>query len=279
MVKCDAPLDAVTTKRLRATTSFKAACCYQNHEPDVCEGRPYRIAEERIVASTKARDDWRAEVGAIAVAANERESLLRTWERIACDEHASIAAFSVASLELMALGAPASLVEAVHRAALDEVEHARLAFAIARSLGGAPIGPSSLPMPRALSASFDSVVTSTFEDACIGETLAALRARDDAERATDETIRAALHRIADDEERHAELGWRILAWAVHEGGTRARDALAAAIGRASSSANAARPAFARAILPCAHALLDSVSIKEGNVVQKSTTAGSSDGQT
>jgi hypothetical protein len=61
-------------------------------------------------------------------------------------EHASVASFARFSLQLMAAGAPASLVEAAHRAALDEIEHARLTFRLASRYEGRALGPGPLPV-------------------------------------------------------------------------------------------------------------------------------------
>src|SRR5262249_6350017 len=61
----------------------------------------------------------------------ERASLAEAWTASALFEHASVASFSRVSLELMAAGAPADLVELAHLAALDEIRHARLCFALA----------------------------------------------------------------------------------------------------------------------------------------------------
>ena len=55
----------------------------------------------------------------------------RAWTADALLEHASVASFSRLSLALLAVGAPADLVALAHRAALDEIRHARLCFALA----------------------------------------------------------------------------------------------------------------------------------------------------
>lgn len=48
----------------------------------------------------------------------------------------------------------------------------------------------------------------------MGETVAALEAREALDRATDPQVRAALERIAADEQSHAELAWRFVSWAL-----------------------------------------------------------------
>src|SRR5690606_8196330 len=49
---------------------------------------------------------------------------------------------------------------------------------------------------------------------CFGETLAALAATEGAARAVDAGIRSVLEKIARDEQEHAALAWRTLAWAM-----------------------------------------------------------------
>ena len=57
--------------------------------------------------------------------------------------------------QLLALAAPASLLTAAHAALADEIEHARVAFAVASALHGRPVGPGCLP--EALAAVKDQI--------------------------------------------------------------------------------------------------------------------------
>jgi hypothetical protein len=72
------------------------------------------------------------------------------------------------------------------------------------------------------------VAMTTLVEGCIGETIAALDAREGASLATDPHVRQVLSEIAADEERHAELAWRFLAWAVQQRPTLASRLLATA---------------------------------------------------
>ena len=185
----------------------------------------------------------------------------------------------------MAVGAPAELVAAAHQAALDEVRHARLCFALAEGYRGVPVAPSPFPFDGHVTVSADlaALAASTAREGCIGETLSALIATEQLAHATDPAVRRALEIIARDESRHAELAWRTVAWALEEGDARVRmavvevfgnaarqplafgaplpDALspevAAAHGRldASATQQAVRLALADVILPCSNALL------------------------
>lgn len=62
-------------------------------------------------------------------------------------------------------------------------------------------------------------------DGCLAEGVAARRAHAASLTATDPEVRAAQRRIARDEERHADLGWRVLTWALETGGTEVADAV------------------------------------------------------
>ena len=47
----------------------------------------------------------------------------------------------------MSVAAPAALVEAAHKAAIDEINHAKLCFGLAHKFGGKPMGPGPFPIP------------------------------------------------------------------------------------------------------------------------------------
>ncbi|MGB5220632.1 MAG: ferritin-like domain-containing protein [Polyangiales bacterium] len=144
-----------------------------------------------------------------------RGSLAASWLHAAQTEHASIASFGQFALQLLALGAPADLVERAHMAALDEIEHARICFALASAYGSERYGPGALDaVTGGFSSDFQTVVCANVDEGCVGETLAALEAQEAARRATDPTVRSALEAIAFDEEQHAQLGWSVWGWAL-----------------------------------------------------------------
>lgn len=135
------------------------------------------------------------------------------WIDAARAEHASIAAFGNLSLQLLALGAPPGLLEATHAAALDEIRHARDAFAIASRLAGRTIEPGPFPEAARMSAQITlrALAVETFVDGCIAEACAALEASR-AAREAEPSIAAVLEGVAADESRHAALAWSIVAW-------------------------------------------------------------------
>jgi hypothetical protein len=133
-------------------------------------------------------------------------------------EHASVAAFARFALELLALGAAADLLVGTHEAMGDEIEHARLAFALAGAYAGTDVGPGPLTVDGALgSVTLRRVFGTLLREGCIGETLAAVLATEAHAQATDAAVRAALARIARDETKHAALAWRAAQWLVGKG--------------------------------------------------------------
>jgi hypothetical protein len=175
-------------------------------------------------------------------------------------EHASIAAFARFSMQLLSLGAPASLVEETTRAMHDETVHAKLAFSLASAYAGEAIGPGPLPIDGAMApASFDAIVRLTIREGCIGETVAALEAQAALENEADPVVARVLARIVDDETRHALLAFRFVQWAA----TRDRPTVARVFREELDAlANPANEAFRgpqhqavdEVVLPCVEAL-------------------------
>jgi hypothetical protein len=161
------------------------------------------------------------------------------WARVGAMEHASIAAFARFTLHLLSLGAPADLVTLSQQAMGDETEHARLAFALASSYADLPLGPGPLAIHGSLDASTtDEIVATLIREGCIGETLAAIEARDALEHPLDPAVRTALEVIARDELRHAELAWKTLSWLLESDRVdrrTVRDEVTRALGEMSSS--------------------------------------------
>ncbi len=242
--------DAESTDVKRATKA--GICCYKAQRTLCGGGRPLRAEDGVVIAPAVRRDDWVA-ASLLATTALPDATRAAQWLVDAAAEHASVASFARASLQLLALGAPPDLVSEVHAAALDEIAHARTCYALAARRGAITSGPGPLAIDRApLATTLEGFVRDTFLDGCVAETLAAVDVRRRAEDG-DATERAALLAIADDEDRHAELAWRTLAWGIRSGGTPARAALAAALRELAPSED---PALAQLVRPCAAALLD-----------------------
>lgn len=149
-----------------------------------------------------------------------REALAAAWTEIARDEHASVGAFAELAQRLLAAGAPPSLIAQCHRAAIEEIDHAQKAFAIAAAYAGRAIGPAALELPAApkRDASLPGLAAETLLDGCLGEGVAAALARLGSARAEDPVVAEVLETIADDERGHAELAWEILRFCLAAGG-------------------------------------------------------------
>ena len=186
-------------------------------------GRPFLIEGTERLAPKATRTDW-TELTQLSKPVH-LEDALRTrltekWTRIALMEHASIAAFARFSLQLMSLGAPAELIECATRAMADETKHAKACFAIASHYAGELLGPGRLAIERSLDeSSLTEIVLNTIREGCVGETVAAIEAREAAEHAEDPALRALLLAISEDETRHAELAYRFVQWALTLGGS------------------------------------------------------------
>ncbi|WP_438016012.1 hypothetical protein WMF18_34975 [Sorangium sp. So ce315] len=244
--------------------SDPASCCYLVGHI-ACEGRPLLVGGEPRVAplsrapSAWSRTDWQrferalAEADLSALPPAARRELARRWAERGQSEHASVASFGRFALGLMAVGAPPALLEAAHRAAIDEVRHARIALAVASAYAGEPVGVGPLPLHGALDdvGSLESLTLATVVEGCVGETLSAIEAEVAARAAEAPAVRMALQAIARDEARHAELAWAFVRWAAAVGGAGLRERVAATFARALEQAGSA-PAPDGGDIPSTH---------------------------
>jgi hypothetical protein len=246
-------------------------------------GRPLIVDGAARTADAVGRSDWTTACPAPRLdelTAAAREAVATHWLDVAALEHASIASFARFTLELLALGAPSHLLADAQRAGLDEVEHARLAYAIASAYAGRQMGPDGLDLVHVpIRADRREVIRSLVAEACIGETLGVAEAIELASAVVDPAIAKIHARIALDEQRHAELAWRTLAWLLDGADEEtlrftARcfdDGIAAAsdeppardraipehgVLASSTIATIRRRALADVVRPCADALLD-----------------------
>jgi hypothetical protein len=196
--------------------------------------RPFLVGSSLRAATASHRADW----SAAAPSAHDVDDvtarwLAAAWVKDGLEEHASIAAFARFTMHLLAVGAPPDLIAASQRASLDEIRHARDCFAMAQRYGGEAVGPSELRVHDTMGElSLAALAALTAEEGCVGETLGAALAAEQAGRATDAHVAQTLHKIARDEARHAELAWRFVTWAVRRGGAEVAVAVSVAIARA-----------------------------------------------
>lgn len=206
-------------------------------------GRPLTIDGAARTANAVARGDWLAELDLPRDLPRDlADALADHWARVAALEHASVASFARFTLDLMALGAPPDLLAEAQRAALDEIDHARVAWSLAslwagRELGPGPLSLAGLPAGQDLLDMVHALVT----EGCIGETLGAAEAETLAELSGHPTMDPLLRTIALDEARHAALAWRTLRWLLSVHGEPVRVAALAAVAEARAALLAPLP--------------------------------------
>jgi len=220
--------------------------CYydQNGDPPVwaCQGavcgRPFLIdavaRQASVVEVAGARTDgWtlglRPSTEHLSPA--QRQGLAEHWSAIAAMEHASVASFARAILDLIAVGAPADLLQGTQSALADEIRHAQRSFSLASAYAGRELAPGPMSLEGAMKGAGDPrrIAEAVAREACVAETIAAAEARAASEVASDPVIRQALAEIATEEEEHARLGWRTLEWLLHGLSEEARGEVLAAL--------------------------------------------------
>jgi hypothetical protein len=125
-------------------------------------------------------------------------------------EAASVVAFERLAEELRAHGAPDDLVRDALRAAKDEVRHARATKNVAERHGAKveDVCVDERPIRDLFAIAIENAV-----EGCVRETFGALVATYQAKKARDPMIARLMKQIAKDETRHADLAWRVAAWA------------------------------------------------------------------
>jgi len=179
-------------------------------------GRPLMVGGAARLAGTETTSGWSVDPGWHPIGLDPERRLLAAahWRQSAQYEHASVASFARFAMELMALGAPASLVMDATRAQADEIVHARECFSMASAFAGAALGPGPLPLDGALAREVTprAVLVDAIVEACVNETLAAAEAAWLSGRAIAPAIAELHETISQDESRHAALGWRTVKW-------------------------------------------------------------------
>jgi hypothetical protein len=262
-------------------------------------GRPLLAGHTLLFAPAARRADWIAPLPCPEVDALSpelRAALAAHFTAMAAMEHASIGSFARASLELLALGAPPDLLRATHAAATDEILHAELSFALATAYAGEPRGPGSLPIDGVAPATeARAIAVALVREACVGETVAAAEALALSTMVVDPALVAVYRKVAEDEARHAELGFRTLAWMLERSPAllpAVEDAFSAAIGAMNgegligssvvsadhgllspaSLAALRRKAVNDVVQPCRHAVLGRVRRSSSPAMEQATVA-------
>jgi hypothetical protein len=207
-------------------------------------GRPLRVRGRQTHPELRAGTDWTRGERPDPTGLDEptRRALEALWLHDAQKEHASVPAFSRVSWMLAAVGAPAELLEWSHRAALEEIEHTRLCFALAAGYAGR--SHTVEPMPELLRGALDVegdallvLAAESLADGCQLEDFNADVAAECAGVCEEPVTRSVLLRIAREERSHAEFSWAVLTWLLESAGETVRPALERALARL--------PAYAR----------------------------------
>ncbi|MEE2749813.1 MAG: MopE-related protein [Myxococcota bacterium] len=183
-------------------------------------GRPLTVAGTPRVAPSHTNRDWFeiVEIDLRALTPAQRAQLAAAWQQAGLYEHASVASFARFALELMALQAPPELLLAATRAQADEVLHARACFSMASAFSNVHLGPGNLDLKGVMNheVTAEQVLVQTILEGCINETLAASEADWLSEQADFPPIRRIQKQIAEDESRHAALGWKTVRWILQQ---------------------------------------------------------------
>jgi len=186
--------------------------------PFVVDGR-YRATTSMIgkMNEVNANTGWNIQlVPDILANSSSNQDIALAFSNQGEGEHASVASFARHTLQLMTMGAPATLMIGSQKAALDEIKHAKMCYGIAKSFLGAKIQPSTLNIDGSVKTMRKSeIVQSVITEGCIGETLAAVRARLSAHYAKEQNVKGILEEIASDETNHSQLAWNTVQWAIN----------------------------------------------------------------
>jgi hypothetical protein len=201
-------------------TTDTGACCYVVWG-DCPVGRPWIVDGHARRAALEGSDKWSSTIDLelATLDVETRAALADAWASEGLSEHASVAAFTRFTIQLLALGAPSALVEASIRAGRDEVRHARACFALAGAYAGSPVGPGPLDIRGGLDEQFDldSIALTLAAEGCIAETVSLILLAAARDRARNPAVAAILAAIVEEEQTHVLLAWEALAWMCRRG--------------------------------------------------------------
>ena len=219
-------------------TTGEGACCYIVYG-DCAVGRPFHVRGQARRAGLVRGHRWRGvaqqQPETASLGASTRAALADAWGSYGQSEHASIASFARFGVQLLALGAPASLVRASVRAGVDERRHAALSFGLAGAYARRASDPGALETHACHEArGAVEIARDLAREGCVAETVSWLLLRGALGQARDPAVQASLAEIVADEERHVLLAWEALAWMCRRFGAPVREAAARVFGDAAA---------------------------------------------
>jgi hypothetical protein len=150
-----------------------------------------------------------------------RDALRQRWQREGQRRHATVAMLSLLALDLLVLGAPASLVERCHCAAIDASRDACSAFALASTFSGTELAPSLVRTPSRRSPTYERLAKEGAL-ALIEHLVAVKVANVEAEGEADPAIRDVHLAFARSESARVRLAARVIRFCIVDGGHDAR---------------------------------------------------------
>lgn len=237
---CQQDFIALHYSHLPADAAAKA--CHDTHcvprlrpfEPEIVMGRPYTTDGGNLLADVQFAenvrsvwtgpalqhqanpDGWTREIAQIAT---------EHWVRSGQHEHASVASFSRASLDILKFAGPPELVSATHQAALEEVRHAQLAFSLAEAFNSdreKQVDVGQFPFDQVtLASSLAELSSQVLTEGCMGETEAVTKMSFAlAHLLPNSPAASVLPPLIEEEAKHAALAWKTLQWSLQSSPSR-----------------------------------------------------------
>eukprot|EP01102_Stenamoeba_stenopodia_P018946 TRINITY_DN702_c1_g1_i1.p1 TRINITY_DN702_c1_g1~~TRINITY_DN702_c1_g1_i1.p1 ORF type:complete len:325 (+),score=65.13 TRINITY_DN702_c1_g1_i1:83-1057(+) len=145
----------------------------------------------------------------------QKAQLAERWIMAGQAEHASVASFALFSQKLLCIGAPPELIRECYECAMEEIEHAKLSFALASAYAGRLIEPTTYDAhTMTVQPDILSLIEGTIREACIQETISAFSAARQGEVEEDPAVKYVLLRITGDEAHHAAFAWKVVCWSL-----------------------------------------------------------------
>ena len=146
----------------------------------------------------------------------QRTAAAARWAALGIDTHLGTANASRFAMSLLAIAAPARLVESALEVARGRVQHARIGFGLASAYADRPIGPRATAVLPSLP-DHNAVFEEAISVYCISATISAICWEEALASAEDPAVWEALGILKAGAWAHTRLGWDVIAWAIHAG--------------------------------------------------------------